>query len=130
MPPILPNNLVLLNLMFGPSFLVLFVQEDSLEDVLLKRPLSLLELILEVATIETHFQKLWILWYILDEIHRIEIRFSASYSIRIVASGDIADSMLFVKVASVPFLHIFDVLTERRRVRRKIWRADHARPTL
>jgi len=48
MPPILADNLVFLDLVNGPSLLVFLVQEDGLEDVVLDRPLCILQLVLEV----------------------------------------------------------------------------------
>lgn len=74
MPPILSNDLVFPDLIPAPCVLVLVVQEDSLEDMLLYGQLLLLELILEVAAVEAHFQLAGILGRVLDEVHAAKIK--------------------------------------------------------
>jgi hypothetical protein len=69
MPPILADDLVFFDLVNGPSLLVLLVQEDGLEDVVLDRPLCILQLVLEVRAIEAHFEKLRIRRDLFDQVH-------------------------------------------------------------
>jgi hypothetical protein len=68
-PPIFADDLVFLDLVNGPSLLVLLVQEDGLEDVVLDGPVGVLQLILEVMAIETHLEKLGIRRHLFDQVH-------------------------------------------------------------
>jgi hypothetical protein len=55
MPPILSDDLILSNFVPRPSFAIFLVQENSLEDMVLKGHLGFFQLILEVTAVETHF---------------------------------------------------------------------------
>ena len=126
MPPILSNDLVLPDFVSAPCVRVLVIQENSLEDMLFHGQLLLLKLILEIATVETHFQLAGILGRVLDEVHAAkssinsEVRtqmtdvrskvFAASINaIRIVSSANLVNGQLLVKIDGVPFLDVVKI---------------------
>jgi hypothetical protein len=58
----------------------------------------------------THLELAGVLGNILDHVHGFEVGSSALDSVRIVATIDVVDGKILVKVDSVPLLDVFGVL--------------------
>ena len=71
MPPVLSNNLALVDLVDGPEVLVLPVEVDGLEDVLVEWNLGR-ELALVVCAVKAHFQFGQVLRVHFDHVHWFE----------------------------------------------------------
>jgi hypothetical protein len=71
MPPILSNDLVLVDFVDGPELLAILVQIDGLKNMLVEWHLGW-ELALVVGTVKAHFQLGKILGVHLDVVHRLE----------------------------------------------------------
>lgn len=109
MPPVLTDNLVLVDLVDAPQVPILFfVQVNRLEDVFLEGNLGR-ELGLVVCAVEAHFQTGAVLRVRLDEVHWFEGFLCHLQAGGLIDAGERGDGLVGVVVVFVVVLHVVAV---------------------
>lgn len=109
MPPVLSNNLTLVDFVDTPEMAIaLFVQVDSLEDMVLEGDFRR-KLRLVVGTVKAHFELLEILGVFFDVVHGL-IGFLCHFEADgLVDAGDLSDGLVRVVEVLVVLLHVVAV---------------------
>lgn len=109
MPPILPNDLLIVNLINAPQFRVsMLVQEDRLEDVFLERHIWR-ELALVICAVEAHLQLRYILRVHLDQVHGFEVFLRHLDAGGLVDAGQLVNGLFLIVEVFVMLLHVVAV---------------------